>query len=241
MESFILAILYQHPGYLLTVLLLILVQAAMSRCLSNLRRPWLLLLLILAFSALIRAFYARGKTPLLGRVTVESLQYGIANALRIEAMLVSGLVFLSTTRNEKLALGLIRLWMPYAVSFALSTALRLVPTFVDTTLAVVQAQKVRALNLHAGGLRKRARKCVPLLGIIFPVTLRNANLLAMALESRGFGARKDCTFLMEIRLQTKDGLVLVLLGLVLLLALLLRVQEKGQIQGLEVQKKQESP
>ena len=69
---------------------------------------------------------------------------------------------------------------------------------------MVQAQKVRALNLHAGGLRKRARKCVPLLGIIFPVTLRNANLLAIALE---------------------------LLGLVLLLALLLRMQEKGQIQG----------
>ena len=167
-------------------------------------------------------------------MAVESLQYGIANALRIEAMLVSGLVFLSTTRNKELALGLIRLRMPYAVSFALSTALRLIPTFVDTTLAVVQAQKVRGLNLYAGGLQERACKCVPLLGSIFPVTLRNANLLAMALESRGFGARKDRTFLMEIRLQTKDVMVLVLLGLVLLLALLLRAQGKGQIQGLEV-------
>ena len=95
----------------------------MSRCLSNVSRLWLLSLLILAFSVLIWAFYARGKTPLLGRVTVESLQYGIANALRIEAILVSGLVFLSTTRNEELALGLIRLRMPYTVSFALSTAL----------------------------------------------------------------------------------------------------------------------
>jgi energy-coupling factor transport system permease protein len=180
------------------------------------------------------AFYPRGKTPLLRRVTVESLQYGIANALRIEAMLVSGLAFLSKTRTEELALGLIRLRKPYAVSFALSTALRLIPTFVDTTLAVVPAQKVRALSLHAGGLRERARKCVPFLGPIFPVTLRNANLLAMALESRGFGAREDRTFLIEIRLQTKDVMVLVLLGLVLLLALLLRVQGKGQIQGLEV-------
>jgi energy-coupling factor transport system permease protein len=189
------------------------------------------LLLILAFSVLIWAFYVRGKTPLLRRVTVESLQYGIGNALCIEAMLVSGLVSLSTTRNEELALGLICLRLPYAMSFSLSTALRLVPTFVDTALAVVQAQKVRGLNLHAGGLRERARKYVPLLGPIFLVTLRNANLLAMALESRGFGARKDRTFLMEIRLQTKDVMVLVLLGLVLLLALLLRCRERGKFKG----------
>jgi len=232
--SFILAILYQHPGYLVAVLLLILAQAAMSRCLSNLRRLWLLLLLILAFSVPIWAFYARGKTPLLGRVTVESLQYGIANALRIEAMLVSGLVFLSTTRNEELALGLIRLRLPYVMSFALSTALRLVPTFVSTALAVVQAQQARGLDLHAGGLRERARKYIPLLGPIFLVTLRNANLLAMALESKGFGARKDRTFLKEIRFQKEDVMILVLLSLLLLVALLLRVQGKGQIPGLEV-------
>ncbi len=113
--------------------------------------------------------------------------------------------------------------------------------FVSTAVAVVEAQKVRGLNLHAGCLRERARKYVSLLGPIFLVPPRNPNLLAMVLESRGFGARKDRTFLMEIRLQTKDVMVLVLLGLVLLLVLLLRAHGKGQIQGLEVQKKQESP
>ena len=139
--SFVLSILCQHSGYLLAVLLLILAQAAMSRCLSNLRHHWLPSLLTLAFSLLIWAFYARGKTPLPGRVTVESLRYGITNALRISAMLISGLVFPSTTRNEEIALGLIRLRLPYVTSFALSTALRLVPTFVSTALTVVQAQQ----------------------------------------------------------------------------------------------------
>jgi len=56
----------------------------------------------------------------------------------------------------------------------------------------------------------------------------------MGLESKGFGARKDRTFLMEIRFRREDVMVLVFLGLLLLFALLLRVQGEGQIQGLEV-------
>jgi energy-coupling factor transport system permease protein len=230
--SFLLAILYQHPHYLLGILLLILTQAAIGRCLSNLRRLWLLLVLIFVFSVPIWAFYARGETPLLGRITAESLQYGIANALRIEAMLISGLVFLSTTKNEEIALGLIRLRLPYAMSFALSTALRLVPTFVETALTVMQAQQARGLELRAGGIRERVRKYIPLLGPVFLVTLRNANQLAMALESKGFGASKDRTFLLEIRFKRSDAIVLGLLILLLLFALYLRIQGKGQIPGL---------
>jgi len=230
--GFLLAILYQHPAYLLGVSLLILTQGAVARCLSNLGRLWLLLVLIFAFSLPIWALYARGETPLLGRVTVESLQYGIANALRIEAMLISGLVFLSTTKNEEIALGLARLRLPYAMSFALSTALRLVPTFVGTALTVVEAQQARGLDLKAGGIRERASKYIPLLGPIFLVTLRNANQLAMALESKGFGAAKERTFLREIQFRRSDGMVLGLLMLVLILAFYLRIQGKGQIAGL---------
>ena len=101
-------------------------------------------------------------------------------------------------------------------------------------MTVVQAQQARGLELHAGGLRERARKYVPLLGPILLVTLRNANQLAMALESKGFGARKDRTYLIEIRLQKEDAMTLVLAGLVLLFALLLRVRGKGLIPGLEL-------
>jgi len=232
--SFLLAILYQHPVYVLGILLLILLQAAMGRCLSNLRRLWFLLLLIFAFSVPIWALYARGETPLLGRVSTQSLQYGIANALRIETMLISGLAFLSTTKNEEIALGLIRLRLPYAMSFALSTALRLVPTFVGTAFTVIQAQQARGLDLKAGGLRERAEKYIPLLGPIFLVTLRNANQLAMALESKGFGASKDRTFLLQIQFKRSDVMVLGLLLLLFLFAIYLRVQGKGQIWGLIV-------
>jgi len=54
----------------------------------------------------------------------------------------------------------------------------------------------------------------------------------MALESKGFGAAKERTFLREIQFRRLDGLVLGLLMLVLILAFYLRIQGKGQIAGL---------
>jgi len=230
--SFVASILFRHPAYVLAILLLVCFHAAAARSLSNVRRLWWLMLLIFLFSVPIWALYAGGQTRLWGKITTQSLQYGLANALRIQAMLVSGITFLSTTKNEEIALGLARLRVPFAVSFTLSTALRLVPTLVGTASRVVEAQQARGLDLKRGRLRERVRRHIPLLGPILLVTLRNANQLAMALEAKGFGARKDRSFLLDIRFSLVDWALMVLLLLLLLLAFLLRIQGKGQIPGL---------
>src|SRR4030065_176332 len=54
--------------------------------------------------------------------------------------------FLSTTRNEELTNGLIRMGLPYPIAFALSTALRLVPTFAGAGATIVQGQVSRGLG-----------------------------------------------------------------------------------------------
>ncbi len=71
--------------------------------------------------------FASGETPLFWFVEREALLYGIGVALRIDITIIAGMIFLSTTRNEEIATGLVKLGIPYRFAFAVSTALRLVP------------------------------------------------------------------------------------------------------------------
>jgi energy-coupling factor transport system permease protein len=149
----------------------------------------------------------------------EALMLGVAAGLKLAAMVVCSILFLATTRNEELTLGLIRLGLPYPVAFAFSTALRLVPTLVGAAVTIISAQKARGLDAESGSWLSRARKHVPLLVPIVAATLRSTNTFAMALEARGFRARQGRTSLLELRLTSTDRAVsafaVALLGLAL--------------------------
>jgi energy-coupling factor transport system permease protein len=234
MVSFALLLLFQDPRYELAGLIIILVYGALAGALGNLKKIWLLLLLIGLLSFLGWAVMARGTTPLFWHVTRESLLYGLGTAIKIDAMIVAGIVFLSATRNEEVALGLIRLGLPYPAAFAFSMALRLVPTFVGAGFTAIEAQRSRGLDLDEGNVIQRARKHIPLLAPIFLNTIRSTNQLAMALEGRGFGAKKERTYYLEIGMKSADvvagGIALILF----VFALTLRLSGFGLIPGLKM-------
>jgi energy-coupling factor transport system permease protein len=213
--SFAVAVLFTSPVPLLSLLAVILGYAALGRSLGNLRRIWVLLLSIALVSILSWSLFVRGTTPLFWRVTWEGLRFGVGSAIKIDSMIISGLVFLSTTRIEEIVLGLIRLRVPYQAAFAFSLGIRMVPTIIGTAVTVTEAQRSRGLDLESGGLVARIRTYIPLLVPIFLHTLRNTDQLAKALESRGFGARHQRTSLLEIGLHARDVFALTLGGLIL--------------------------
>jgi energy-coupling factor transport system permease protein len=217
LASFLSAVLFVTPGPLVGLLGVLLVYGAVGRALGNLRRIWFLLLSIAAVSVVSWSIFAGGATPLFWRVTTESLTYGVGAALKIDAMIVSGLVFLSTTRTEEMVLGLIRMRVPFPMAFAFSLAIRMVPTIIGTAVTVTEAQRSRGLDTESGGPLARLRTYVPLLVPIFLHTLRSTDQLAKALESRGFGARRERTSLLTIGFHGRDAVAftagLVVLGL----------------------------
>ena len=208
--SFAVAVLFFAPIPLLLLLGVLLAYGAVGRALGNLRRIWLLLLSIAAVSIVSWSVFAGGSTPLLWRATREGLVYGIGAAVKIVSMIVSGLVFLSTTKTEEIVLGLIRLRVPFQAAFAFSLAIRMVPTIIGTAVTVTEAQRSRGLDTESGGPLARLRTYIPLLVPIFLHTLRNTDQLAKALESRGFGARRERTSLLEIGFHARDAVALAL-------------------------------
>src|SRR4028119_784930 len=124
LEMFALPFVFLNPIYELAVLALVLFFGYLAQSLSNLRRIWFILLMILVVTTILWSIAGSGRTPLFLFVEREALLYGFSIALRIVITVIAGIIFLSTTRNEEVGIGLVRLGIPYRFAFAVSTALR---------------------------------------------------------------------------------------------------------------------
>jgi energy-coupling factor transport system permease protein len=210
---FTVALAFNHPAYCAGAWGAVLLAAIASRGLGNLWRIRGLLVLLLIFAAVLWPFFVKGSTVVLhvGPLSAsrESLLYGLAVGLRLSAMVAAGMIFVSTTMIEELAHGLRKLGLPYAVSFALAAAVRLVPTFLGSSASVVEAQKSRGLDLESGNVLARLRKHIPVLVPVFVTAIRTTDLTAMALESKGFGARRRRTYYLELRMRPADWVCIV--------------------------------
>ena len=230
--SFVIATIQQHPLPATVVAMVILAHGGFSRSLRNIWRITGLLTAIGILTVLLWSLQARGVTPLFWRFQLEPVLYGISTGIKIDSMIIAGMIFLSTTKNEEVAVGLVKLGLPYSFAFAFCTALRLAPTIIGSARMVAQAQKSRGLDLRTGGVLSRMRKYIPLLVPIFLTTLRYTNQLSMALESKGFRAMEKRTFLLEARFTATDYCVNSALILVLLIAIIMRIKGLGQIERL---------
>ncbi len=233
MGTFVLAFVFLDPLYLVGVMALVLFFGYLAESLANLRRIWFILVTIAALSTILWALFGSGQTPLFLFVEREALLYGLAVALRIDITVVAGMIFLSVTRNEEIATGLARIGIPYRFAFAVSTALRLVPTITATGSTISQAQRSRGLDLESGNFLERIRKYVPLLVPVFISTIRSTNVFSMALESKGFGAGRKRTFFLRISFGWRDAVMLVVFAALLAGSIALRVAGYGGLEGFD--------
>jgi energy-coupling factor transport system permease protein len=224
---FAICLCFNHPLYTAGIMLAILLTAVFAGVLSLFWRIRFILLLLILFSAILWPFFTKGPTILLqwGGLTVtrESLLFGIAMGIRLATFVMTGMILLGTTKNEEITNGLIKMGLPYPVAFALSTALRLVPTFAGSGATIVQAQISRGLDLDSKNILRRFGTLIPLAVPMFISSIRYANLLAMALESRGFSPDGKRTLYYEPRMKGQDWLVLFLLSAILAVFLYLRL------------------
>jgi energy-coupling factor transport system permease protein len=224
---FIICLCFNHPLYMGAISLGVMMVAISAKTLLNFWRLRFILTLLIVFSTVMWPFFAKGVTPLWSwgplHVSQESLLYGIAMGLRLATFVGAGLIFLSTTRNEELTNGLIRMGAPYPIAFALSTALRLVPTFAGAGATIIQAQVSRGLDLESGSLFSRIGKFIPQAVPLFVYAIRHTNLLAMALESKGFSPESKRSLYYEPQMHKADYAVLLSLSGILVILIYIRL------------------
>jgi energy-coupling factor transport system permease protein len=230
--TFVAILLFQDPVWMIPIGVLVMVQLIISGAYKNLRRIRYVLIVLTVSSLVLWNLFASGETQIFWRITEESLRFSIARTLLMILMISTGMVLISSTRNEELVNGMIKLGMPYRVGFAISTALRLVPTIASSTVTISQAQRSRGLDLDSGNLLQKIKKFLPLLVPVFISSIRSTNIFGMALESKGFGARAKRTYYLVFNMRTVDYLILVFYIVFVAVSVYFAIMGYGKIEGL---------
>jgi len=129
-------------------------------------------------------------------VYLEGLGWGFTWPLRIAVAISTALLFFLTTNQAKLAATLVKMKLPFKVTYVVIAALQLIPLLAREAEVIMQAQRARGLRTDVGILQRIKNY----LAVVIPLTLTSLNkvqIRAIALESRGFSAPVKKTLVYE--------------------------------------------
>ena len=190
------------------------------------------IVIILIFTAVLNVFLTVGESePLLNwwifTVYKEGIIRAIFMAVRVILLILGTSVLLTyTTSPIALTDGLESLLSPLKVikvpvhvfAMMMSIALRFIPTLIEETEKIMNAQKSRGADFSSGGLIKRAKALIPILVPLFVSSFKRAEELATAMECRCYRGDKNRTKLVKLTYRTRD-IVFLVFGVVFIAAI----------------------
>lgn len=183
------------------------------------------ILFIAAFTAVINLFFVRGEQLIFEFGFVKIYLEGIINAVlivvRIIILLAASSMFLTyTTTPLALTDGLEQLLSPLAklkipvhdFSMMMTIALRFIPTLVEETEKIMNAQKARGADFTSGNIMKRVKALIPIIIPLFVSAFRRANELAVAMECRCYTGGEGRTRMNKLHAGMRDlfGILIVI-------------------------------
>ena len=164
------------------------------------------IVVIIIFTAALNIFWTKGENLLWSWSIIEIYAEGLINAgiliVRIVTLLVGTTLFFSyTTTPIELTDGIEYSLAPlkhikvpvHEFAMMMTIALRFIPTLIDETGKIMNAQKARGADFSQGGLIKRAKSLIPIIIPLFVSSFRRADELAMAMEARCYNGSGNRT------------------------------------------------
>ena len=187
--------------YLFGFIMLALAHIPPGKALSSVRG----LLVLLLFTSLINMFFTPGEQilwqygPL--HLTMEGLVRSGLMLLRLVALIAfSGLLTFTTTpieladALESLLKPFQRLGMPvHEFAMMMTIALRFIPTLIEETQRIMNAQASRGVDLENGTLKEKIMAVLALIVPLFVSAFDRADQLANAMEARGYDPQRERT------------------------------------------------
>ncbi|GFH41088.1 energy-coupling factor transporter transmembrane component T family protein [Lactococcus insecticola] len=195
-------------------------QIKLSYFLKGLR-PMLGLIL---FTVIFQMLFTTGGDVLFQVWILKITTYSVQNAFYIFMRFVL-IIFMSTlltlttpplTLADGIETGLAplkKIKVPvHEIGLMLSISLRFIPTLMDDTTMIMNAQKARGMDFGEGNLVQKVKSVIPILIPLFVSSFRRADDLAIAMESRGYQGGEGRTKYRVLKWHLIDTVLLVSLA-----------------------------
>ena len=96
----------------------------------------------------------------------------------------------------------------YEIALMLSIALRFVPTLMDETEKIMNAQRARGVDFGEGNIFQQMKAIVPILIPLFVSSFNRAEELATAMEARGYKGGEGRTKYRQLAWESRDTIAM---------------------------------
>lgn len=209
-------LVHTYWGYL-AVLLLVALSVALSGInpkfvIKSIKPLWV----ILVFTFILNTFfYSSGEILFqwwIFTITDLGLDQAVKLALRLIFLILSTSILTLTTSPIEFTDGLESLMKPLKVvkfpvhelAMMMTIAIRFIPTLLEETDKIMNAQTARGAEFDSGNVFKRAYNMVPLLVPLFVSAFRRADELALAMESRCYMGGNKRTRMKVLSMHFRD-------------------------------------
>ncbi|HHW46421.1 MAG TPA: energy-coupling factor transporter transmembrane protein EcfT [Clostridiales bacterium] len=176
------------------------------------------IVLIIALTTTLNAFYVDTGTVVLKfwNITITSggIERAVFMTIRIILLILSSAMLTYTTTPTELTYAIESLLGPlkhlglgnavHTLAMMMTIALRFIPTLVEETEKIMNAQKSRGADLESGPLLKRIKSLLPILIPLLISSFRRAYDLAEAMECRCYSGGKGRQRMKQFKLGVRD-------------------------------------
>ena len=173
---------------------------------------------VLIFTAIINVFVTKGEgEPLVDFWIIKIFKEGLIRAFFMSfrvILLITGTSVLLTYTTSPILLtdGLENLLSPlklvkvpvHILAMMMMIALRFIPTLIEETEKIMNAQKSRGADFTSGSLVRRAKALIPILIPLIISAFKRADELAVAMECRCYRGDKNRTKMRKLKYRAID-------------------------------------
>lgn len=186
---------------------------------------------MLVFLSILNIFAIREGVPLIDiygfKIYSEALIRTAFIVSRLVLMIMVTTLLTATTAPLDLTLGIEDLLKPFQkigvpaheIAMMISIALRFIPTLIEDTQKIMNAQASRGVDLQEGKLFEKINGVVSMIIPLFVLSYHRAEDLADAMEARGYFPGKVRTRYKQLSIKSSDILFLILTIGIMILAI----------------------
>ena len=168
-------------------------------------------------------------------VTQEQLFYEFNIFIKYFSVIPVALLFVITTHPSEFASSLNRIGVPYKFSYAVSIALRYIPTVQEDFITISKAQQAKGIDISRNVKLTTRIKNVSytLLPLIFS-SIDKIDVISNAMLLRGFGKRNRRTWYQARKMKASDIMAILITGIFVIVSLILIKVNNGRFYNIFV-------
>ncbi|MBR2044257.1 MAG: energy-coupling factor transporter transmembrane protein EcfT [Clostridia bacterium] len=179
---------------------------------------------VLLLTAIINSLYVKEGTVLFDKwiitITSGGIYKAVFMAVRIALLIIISSTLTYTTTPNDLTDAIERLCKPlkyiglgsavHMLTMMMTIALRFIPTLIEETQKIMNAQKARGADIENGGLISRVKALVPILIPLIILSVRRAYDLAEAMECRCYNGGVGKQRMKQLKFGSRDAVAVVI-------------------------------